>query len=89
MGYGRGTYGQEDIAEIHKDVNDRTDSGVIHVVARDDQGDGQDVMRKHLPVILPWLFRVNNVELVEPPSELGEVIEFGHGGQEGMWVSGP
>jgi len=45
------------------------------------------VVGKHLPVVLSWLFRVNNVELMEPPSELGEVVELSQGGEEGMWVS--
>jgi hypothetical protein len=61
-------------------MNDSSDPSIIHTIARDDECNRQDVMGKHLPVILPWLFRVNNVELVEPPSELSEVIEFSQGG---------
>ena len=60
-------------------MNDCSDSSIIHTVARDDQCDGKNMVGKHLPVVLPWLFRVNNVELVEPPSELGEVVEFSQG----------
>jgi len=61
-------------------MDDCSDSSVIHTIARDDECDGQDVMGKHLPVVLPWLLRVDNIELVEPPSELGEVVEFSQGG---------
>jgi hypothetical protein len=37
------------------------------------------VVGKHLPMVLSWLLRVNNIKLVEPPSELGEVVEFSQG----------
>jgi hypothetical protein len=70
-------------------MNDRADSRIIHIVARDDKDDGQDVVREHLPVVFSWLFRVDNVELMKPPTELGEVVKFRQCWQEVMWVSCP
>jgi hypothetical protein len=62
-------------------MDDRSDSRIVHVVARDDESDGQDMVREHLPVIFTWFLRVNHVELVEPPAELSEVVEFREGGK--------
>ena len=42
-------------------MNDCTDSSIVHVVTRNDEGDGQDVVREHLPVVLSWLFGMNDV----------------------------
>lgn len=70
-------------------MNDRADSRIIHVVARYNEDDGQDVVGKHLPVVFSWLFRVDNVELMEPPTELGEVVEFRQCWKEVMGVTCP
>jgi hypothetical protein len=40
-------------------------------------------------MIFPWLFGVNDVELMEPPSQLSEIVELGHGRKERMWVPSP
>jgi hypothetical protein len=74
------THRKEDITKIHKNVNDCADPREIDVIAAGDKEDGQDVMGKHLPVILSWLFRMNHVDLVEPPPELSEVVEFRQAG---------
>lgn len=60
-------------------MNDRTNSSEIAVIASRDEADGEDVMGKHLPMILPWLLRVNHIDLVEPPPKLSEIVEFREG----------
>lgn len=80
------THRQENIAEIHEEVNDRPDPGEMRNVAPRDQDNGQYVMSEHLPVIVPSLLRINHVELMEPPPELREVIEFRQWREVCIWV---
>lgn len=72
-----GTYGKQDITEIHQHHDDSSYTGVVGPVAGNDESNGDDVMRIHLPVILPPLFDVDHKELMEPETELREVVEFG------------
>lgn len=83
------TYRQEDVTQVHQEMKDRADSREMSDVAPGDQHDGQDVVSEHLPVVVPSLLRVDHVQLVEPPAELGEVVEFGEGREVGVGVSRP
>lgn len=82
-------YRKEDIAKVHEDVNDGSDTGEVAEVAADDEEDGEDVVCEHLVVVGPALFRVEHVELVEPPAELREVVELCQGWQRRCRVRSP
>lgn len=71
------THRQEDIAKVHEHVNDRPYPRKVHDVASDNKRNGQDVMGKHLPMVVPTFFGVDHVDLMIPPTELSEVVEFG------------
>lgn len=60
-------------------MDDGANSSEMSDVASRQEGDGQDVMGKHLPMIVSPLFGIDHVNLVKPPSELGQVVEFGEG----------
>lgn len=71
------TYGKQDITEIHQHHNDSSHASVVGPVAGNDESNSDDVMRIHLPMILPPLLDVDHKELVEPETKLREVVEFG------------
>lgn len=54
------THGKEDIAKVHENENEDANSCKVHKVAHGHQGDGDDVVTEHLPVIVPALFQVEN-----------------------------
>ena len=58
-------------------------------VAASDQDDTQNVMCQHLIVVRPAFLSVDDVDLVQPPSELGEVVEFGESRQVSDGVRAP
>jgi hypothetical protein len=51
-----------------------TNSSLVVGVACGDQGDGDEVMTEHLPMILPSLLDVNNKDLLEPECQLRQQI---------------
>lgn len=65
------------------------DSREVANIAGHDEGYGQNMMRKHLPVVVPSFLIVNHEYLVKPPSELGEVVKFGERGKMEGWVGAP
>jgi hypothetical protein len=70
------TYWEENVAKVHQSVNNRSDSGKVRSVRRGNESNGQQVVSEHLPMILPPLFTVDHVDLVEPPTKLSEIIEL-------------
>jgi len=58
-------------------VDDRPHAGKVRDITSRKQGNRQDVMSEHLPVVVSSFFAVDHVYLVKPPSELSEVVEFG------------
>lgn len=54
-----------------------TDRGKVHGIAPHNQSNGQDVVPKHLPVVFSSLLAVDHEQLVEPPTELGEIVKLG------------
>ena len=83
------THRKEDVAKVHEEVNDGTDASKVRSVTRYYEAYAEDVVCEHLPVIFSTLLRVDHVDLVKPPSELSEVIEFCEAGEEGDGVSAP
>ena len=70
------THRQKDVAQVEQAMYDRADSTKTCDVARDDQADAQNVMGEHLPMIATPFLGVDHVDLVEPPAELGEIVEL-------------
>jgi hypothetical protein len=68
------TYTQKDIRQIHQRMNNNPHPRKVAQVTADHQRNRQNVMRKHLPVVRPALFAVDDVDLVEPPAELPEIV---------------
>lgn len=58
-------------------MDNDTDRGKVHDVAPHNQSNSQDVVPKHLPMIFSSLLAVDNEQLVEPPTELGEIVKLG------------
>lgn len=54
-----------------------TDPGKVHDITSHNQSNGQDVVSKHLPMISSSLLAVDNEQLVEPPTKLGEIVKLG------------
>lgn len=58
-------------------MDDDAHAGVAPGIRAADEGNGDAVVGKHLPVVFAALLSVDGIDLVEPPSELGEVVPFG------------
>ena len=63
-------------------MNENANASEVPDIARGDEYDGQDMMREHLPMVFPSLLAMYHEDLVTPPTELSEVIEFGECGKE-------
>lgn len=55
----RDTYREEDIHNIHDAQNQVCDLGLVISITRKDKNRGHNVMREHLPMILPSLLHVD------------------------------
>lgn len=66
-----------------------SDPGEVPGITRYHQSDRQDVVTKHLPVIVSAFLGVDDVDLMEPPSELSEIVEFGECWKENDGVGAP
>lgn len=55
------THWQPDITKVHEEMYNRPDSSEIPNIASDDQRYRKDMMREHLPVVMPPLFGVDDV----------------------------
>jgi hypothetical protein len=60
------TYGKDYIAKIHDDENGYANTSEMRDVATGDERDGNNVMRKHLEVILAAGLDVEHDKLVDP-----------------------
>lgn len=70
------TYSKENISQIHATENSITDTSEVGVVTRDNQKDSDDMMSNHGKMILSSLFNVDSVHLLDPKSELHQIIAF-------------
>ena len=81
-----GAHGQEDVAVIHEDQNETPDASKVADVAEGDECDGDDVVGHHLHVVLAARLGVEDEDLVQVKSGLGEVIELDGSREGGVWV---
>lgn len=73
---GRETYRQDDVDSVHEDQDQVSNAGVVVVVAARHKTNSDDVVRKHLPVVLAAFFDVDNNDLLQPESPLSEHVEL-------------
>lgn len=69
-------YGKEQIHHVHDDQDEQSNAGVVVAVARRNQGRGDEVVAKHLPVVLAAVFDVDDDNLLQPKSPLGKHVEL-------------
>lgn len=74
--FGFETHWQEKIDNIHDDQNKVTNSGHVVDIARRNQGSGDDVVAKHLPMILAALLNVDDDDLLKPKCPLRQDISL-------------
>ena len=70
------SYRKDDIHNIHKAKYHIAGSCLMIPIAREDQGTGDDMVRKHLPMIFSSFFDVHDQYLLQPKGELNEVVPF-------------
>lgn len=70
-------------------MDNDTNTCVVGNVRGRDERDGEDVVPEHLVVVLAGLLSVDGVDLVEPPAQLGEVVELCEPGDHGDGVCSP
>ena len=79
-------HGQEDVAVVHEDQDETPYASKIAYVTEGDECDGDDVVGHHLHVVLATRLGVEDEDLVQVKSGLGEVVEL-DGSREGcVWV---
>ena len=69
-------YREENIAPVHQDHDKTTDARVVVEVASDHENDRNDMVRHHLPVVLPPCLSIEYEHLVHVESRLQQVVEF-------------
>lgn len=77
MGNGRLlTYSEYNINSVHQTKDGIADFGLMITVACEHENAGDDMMSKHLPMVLSPLFNVNDDDLLYPECKLYEVVPF-------------
>ena len=66
----RTTHAEENVNNVHHDENDVPDFGLVEAITGEYKGRGENVVCKHLPMILAFLFDVHDEKLLQPKSEL-------------------
>lgn len=74
-------YRQENIDQVHQDEDQVTDPGLVVVVGAGDQGDGNEVVGQHLPVVLAALLNVDDQDLLQPERPLRQEVGLGQAAQ--------
>lgn len=67
-------YRKEKVDDIHNNKDKVANASVVVGVAGEDKDRGDDVVAKHLPVILATVFNVDDKDLLKPESPLHENI---------------
>ena len=68
------SYRQEQIDHIHNNKNDISGRSLVASVAEKDERRSDDVVSEHLPVIFSAFLDVDNKDLLQPESELSEIV---------------
>lgn len=72
-----GTHRQEDVARIHQDEDNIASRGEMEGVRADEEHDGDDVVREHLPVVFSPLLDVDDENLLARKGTLNKVVCLG------------
>lgn len=70
------THWKDNVDNIHNNENQVANACKVVGVRGHDQSDGDEVVRQHLPVILSLLLNVDDVDLLDPESQLCEIIKL-------------
>ena len=62
---------EEDVAKVHEHEHEATDAGVVEGIRGIYEGDGDNMVGKHLIMVLPVRFGVEDEHLVDPERCLG------------------
>lgn len=80
---------QEDVTQIHEHENCAPNASKVADIARNDENDRDDVVSKHLEIVLPASLDVDKDDLVYPERELEQVVPFDWSGKVSMWIIDP
>lgn len=58
-------------------------------VRTNNQGNGDEVVAKHLPVVLATLLDVDHKDLLKPEAQLGQDVELVQGAKFTVWPESP
>ena len=70
------TYREENVSKIEQHQNQVAHSVVVVSVRSNNQGNSDEVVRQHLPMVLATLFDVDNEDLLKPKGPLTQYIRF-------------
>ena len=70
------TYGQEEVNYIHEAKDDICRTSVAVNIGNGYQNTCDDMVGKHLSMILPARFNVDDQDLLDPKRQLNEVVPF-------------
>lgn len=71
------TYGEHDVDEVHLAKNEVADACEVGGIGKCQEGEGDDVVGEHLPVVFPLLFQLKSHDGLGPECDLDEVVELG------------
>lgn len=83
------TYRQEDVHHVHEHQDEVAYTDISLSVGSINQGAGDDVMRKHLPVILSPFLDMDDNQLLEPEGKLCKYITLQEAGKLAVWPVRP
>jgi hypothetical protein len=63
-------YREDNVDKVHNGENDNANLGMVVTVRQKHEGGGEDVMGKHLRIVLALLLDVDHKELLDPKTPL-------------------
>jgi hypothetical protein len=70
------THSKDNIPHVHDTQNDVANPKLVRAIAHEDQGAGNDVMEKHLGVVLSFFLNIYDQDLLNPKRKLDEIVPF-------------
>lgn len=86
---GGGAYWKEEVHNIHGAEDKVGDLRLVVPIAREDQQGRDDVVREHLPVILPPCFNVDHHDLLQPECILRQDVPLAQAIHFPIWPVRP
>jgi len=83
------THRQKDVHHVHKHQDEVPYTDKSLSVGSVNQGAGDDVVRKHLPVILSPFLDMDHNQLLEPEGKLCKYIALQEAGKLAVWPVRP